>query len=31
MAGWLLETSLNFGEHLIIKDPKIDKWVGKAG
>jgi hypothetical protein len=31
LAGWLLETSLNFGEQLIITDPKINKWIGKAG
>ncbi len=31
LAGWLLETSLKFGEKLIITDPKINKWIGKAG
>ena len=31
LAGWLLETSLKFGERLIITDPKINKWIGKAG
>ena len=31
LAGWLLETSLNFGEQLVITDPKINKWIGKAG
>jgi transposase len=31
LAGWLLETSLKFGEQLIITDPKINKWIGKAG
>ncbi|MCK5347973.1 MAG: IS110 family transposase, partial [Desulfobacula sp.] len=31
LASWLLETSLNFGEQLIITDPKINKWIGKAG
>ncbi|MBU8849615.1 MAG: hypothetical protein KOO64_08730 [Desulfobacterales bacterium] len=25
LDGWLLETSLNFGEPLIITDPKINK------
>jgi len=31
LAGWLLETSLKFKEKLIITDPKINKWIGKAG
>ena len=31
LAGWMLETSLKFGEELIITDPKINKWIGKAG
>ena len=31
LAGWLLETSLRYGEQLIITDPKINKWIGKAG
>jgi transposase len=31
LAAWLLETSLKFGEQLIITDPKINKWIGKAG
>ena len=31
LASWLLETSLRFGEKLIITDPKINKWIGKAG
>lgn len=31
LAGWLLETSLKFGEQLTITDPKINKWIGKAG
>ncbi|MBU1800580.1 MAG: IS110 family transposase [Bacteroidetes bacterium] len=31
LACWLLETSLNFGEQLIVTDPKINKWIGKAG
>jgi len=30
LASWLLETSLEFGETLIITDPKINKWIGKA-
>ena len=31
LAGWMLEMSLKFGEELIITDPKINKWIGKAG
>jgi len=31
LAGWMLETSLKFGEQLIVTDPKINKWIGKAG
>jgi len=31
LADWLLETSLHHKEHLIITDPKINKWIGKAG
>ena len=31
LASWLLETSLRFREKLIITDPKINKWIGKAG
>jgi len=31
LANWLLETSLKFGENLVITDPKINKWIGKAG
>ena len=31
LASWMLETSLNFGEQLIVTDPKINKWIGKAG
>ena len=31
LAGWMLETSLKFGEQLIITDPKINKWISKAG
>lgn len=31
LASWLLETSLTFGEELIITDPKTNKWIGKAG
>jgi len=30
LAGWLLETSLKFGEKLIITDPKANKWIGKS-
>jgi hypothetical protein len=31
LADWLLETSLRHKERLIITDPKINKWIGKAG
>ena len=31
LADWLLETSLKHKERLIITDPKINKWIGKAG
>lgn len=31
LASWMLETSIKFGEKLIITDPKINKWIGKAG
>jgi hypothetical protein len=31
LADWLLETSLKHKEQLIITDPKINKWIGKAG
>ena len=31
LAGWLLETSLKFGEQLTITDPKTKKWISKAG
>jgi transposase len=31
LANWLLETSLTYGETLVITDPKINKWIGKAG
>ena len=31
LACWMLETSINFGEKLVITDPKINKWIGKAG
>jgi len=30
LASWLLETSLRYGEELIIADPKINKWIGKS-
>ena len=28
LASWMLETSIKFGEKLIITDPKINKWIG---
>ena len=31
LASWMLETSIKFGEKLIITDPKINKWIGKSG
>jgi len=31
LASWLLETSIKFGERLIITDPKTNKWIGKGG
>jgi transposase len=31
LADWLLETSLQHKEQLVITDPKINKWIGKAG
>ena len=31
LASWLLETSMKFGETLIITDPKTNRWIGKAG
>jgi len=30
LAGWLLETSLKYGEKLIITDTKTNKWIGKS-
>jgi transposase len=30
LANWLLETSLRFGEQLIITDPRENKWISKA-
>lgn len=30
LASWLLETSLRYGEELIIADPKVNKWIGKS-
>jgi len=31
LAGWLLETSLRYGEDLVVTDPKTNKWIGKSG
>ncbi len=31
LAGWLLETSLRYGEKLIVTDPKKNKWISKSG
>ena len=30
LASWMLETILDFGEQLIVTDPKINKWLGKS-
>jgi transposase len=30
LANWLLETSMRYGEKLIITDPKTNKWIGKS-
>jgi len=30
LASWLLETSLRYGEELIIADPEINKWIGNS-
>ena len=30
LASWLLETSMRYGEKLIITDPKTNKWIGKS-
>jgi len=30
LASWLLETSMRYGERLIITDPKTNKWIGKS-
>lgn len=31
LADWALETCVNYGEDLIITDPKENCWIGKAG
>jgi transposase len=31
LASWLLETSLRYGEKLVVTDPKQNKWISKAG
>jgi transposase len=30
LASWLLETSIRYGEKLIITDPKTNKWISKS-
>jgi transposase len=30
LANWLLETSMRYGEKLIITDPKTNKWISKS-
>ena len=31
LASWLLEVCTAYGEELIITDPKINRWIGRAG
>ncbi len=31
LASWLLEVCSDYGEELIITDPKINRWIGRAG
>jgi transposase len=31
LAGWLLEICTDYGEKLIITDPKRNRWIGRAG
>ena len=31
LASWLLEVCTDYGEELIITDPKINRWIGRAG
>ena len=31
LAAWALETSIKFGEKLVITDPKENHWIGSSG
>jgi transposase len=31
LANWLLEVCTDYGEKLIITDPKTNRWIGRAG
>jgi len=31
LANWLLEICTDYGEKLIITDPKTNRWIGRAG
>jgi transposase len=31
LANWLLEVCADYGEELIITDPKTNRWIGRAG
>jgi transposase len=31
LASWLLEVCTDYGEKLIITDPKTNRWIGRAG
>jgi transposase len=31
LANWLLEICADYGEELIITDPKTNRWIGRAG
>ena len=31
LANWLLEVCTDYGEKLIITDPKMNRWIGRAG
>jgi transposase len=31
LASWLLETCTGYGEELIVTDPKMNRWIGRAG
>jgi transposase len=31
LAGWVLETCIQYGEKLVITDPKRNRWIGSSG